>query len=293
MLALGLILGFCLFATATYGLKEQSVALVQEDNAPNVDEILARMKAHDEWQGRYLIEYRAHRKFSATNVRFKEDAMLEVMTTFRRPNTLESQVLRAEGSTIIRERVFNKILEAENETNAKLTKQQISIVPANYDFSYLGREDCDGRECYRLSITPKRREKYLIDGQIWIDAGDGGIVRIQGSPAKRPSFWARRTEIDRRYKRIEGMWLSDRLESVSDVLVAGRSSLKIQYWYESIQTDPQYRTTGDSASLITSPSFPVPSRPPYLNECAPSSSPALSDNECTSWPMARLRAVFN
>jgi len=205
------------------------------------------MKAHDEWQGQYLIEYRAQRKFSATNVRFKEDATLEVLTTFRRPNTLESQVLRAEGSKIIRERVFNKILEAENETNAELTKQQIDIVPANYGFSYLGREDCDGRECYRLSIAPKRKEKYLIDGQIWIDAEDWGIVRVQGSPAKRPSFWVRQTQLDTRYKRIEGMWLSDRLESVSDVLIAGRSSLKIQYSYESIQTDPQYRTTGNSS----------------------------------------------
>jgi hypothetical protein len=70
----------------------------------------------------------SQRKFSATNLRFKADATLEVMTTFRRPNTLESQVLRAEGSKIIRERVFNKILEAENETDAtKLTNQQIDI----------------------------------------------------------------------------------------------------------------------------------------------------------------------
>ena len=106
--------------------------LVQQENAPNVDEILVRMKAHDEWQGQYLIEYRAQRKFSATNVRFKEDATLEVLTTFRRPNTLESQVLRAEGSKIIRERVFNKILEAENETNAtKLTKQPCQRITAS------------------------------------------------------------------------------------------------------------------------------------------------------------------
>jgi hypothetical protein len=133
--------------------------------------------------------------------------------------------------------VFDKILEAENETQSALAKQQIDIVPANYSFSYLAREDCSGRECYRLRITPKRKEKYLIEGQIWIDAEDWGIVRIQGSPAKRPSFWARQTEIDRRYKRIEGMWLSDSLESTSDILIAGRSTLKIQYSYEAIQTD--------------------------------------------------------
>jgi hypothetical protein len=214
--------------------------MVQQENAPSVDEILDRMKAHDEWQGRYLIEYRAQRKFYATNLRFKEEATLEVRTTFRRPDTLESEVLRAEGSKIIRERVFDKILEAENETRSALARQQIDIVLANYSFRYLGREDCASRECYRLGITPRRKEKLLIEGQIWVDAEDWGIVRIQGSPAKRPSFWARQTQIDRRYKRIYGMWLDDRLESISDVFIAGRSSLKIQYSYESIQTDAQY-----------------------------------------------------
>jgi hypothetical protein len=227
--------------------------MVQQESAPNVDEILDRMKAHDEWQRQYLIQYRAQRKFSATNPRFKKDATLEVRTTFRRPDTHESQVLRAEGSGMIRERVFDKILEAENETKSTVTKRQIDIGPANYSFKYLGREDCDGRGCYRLGITAKRKEKYLIEGQIWVDAEDWGIVRIQGSPTKRPSFWTRKTVIDRRYKRMDGMWLNDRLESISDVLVAGRSSLTIQYSYESIETDPQYRVRGDSGIAVPNP----------------------------------------
>ena len=256
MLLLALIFGFCLFTFATHGFGGQSVPMVQQENAPRVDEILDRMKAHDEWQDRYLIEYRAHRKFSATNLRFKEEATLELTTTFHRPDTLESQVLRAEGSKFIRERVFDEILAAENETQSKLARQQIDIVPANYSFSYLEREDCAGRQCFRLRITPRRKEKLLIKGQIWVDAEDWGIVRIQGSPVKRPSFWARQTQIDRRFKRIEGMWLNDSLESVSDVLIAGRSSLQIQYSYESIQTEPQDGSPGNSASLITAPGSP-------------------------------------
>jgi outer membrane lipoprotein-sorting protein len=269
MLTLGLILLFCLITSATYGFGEQAAPMVQQENAPNVDEILERMKAHDEWQQRYLIEYQAQRKFSATNLRFKEDATLEVRTTFRRPDTLESQVLRADGSKFIRERVFDKILEAESETQSTKAKQQVDIVPANYTFGYIGREDCDGRECYRLRIAPKRKEKYLVEGQIWIDAEDWGIVQVQGFLAKRPSFWARQTQIDRRYKRIDGMWLNDRIESISDVFIAGRSSLTIQYSYESIQTDPQYESPAKSALLITTPSLPHPGRPiPYLKKSA-------------------------
>ena len=82
--------------------------------------------------------YRAQRKFHAENLRFKEDATLEVMTTFRRPDTLESQVLRAEGSKLIRERVFNKILEAENEIQSKSARGQVDMV-VWFDFSGWGR----------------------------------------------------------------------------------------------------------------------------------------------------------
>ena len=205
------------------------------------------MKVHDEWQERYLIEYRAQRNFHAANLKFEEAATLEVRTTFRRPDTIESQVLRTEGSKLIRERVFDKILKAENETHSKLAKKQGDIVQANYRFSYIGQELCDDRKCYRLAITPRRREKYSIQGQIWIDAEDWSIVRIQGSPAKRPSFWTRQTQIDRRYKRIYGIWLNDSLESTSDILIAGRSTLRIQYLYEAIETDGSMERLGEAS----------------------------------------------
>ena len=138
MLPSALILGFYLLMLVAGASQEPSVPVVQQEDVPNMDEILNRMKDYDEWQERYLVEYRAQRKFRAENLRFKEDATLEVMTTFRRPDTLESQVLRAEGSKSIRERVFNKILEAENEIQSKSARGQVDIVPANYSFSYLG-----------------------------------------------------------------------------------------------------------------------------------------------------------
>src|SRR5947209_15993715 len=145
LLLFTLILSLCLLTTTTLGFQEQSVPAVQHENPPSVDRILGHIKVHDEWQERYLIEYRAQRNFHAANLRFGEDATLEVRTTFRRPDTIESQVLRAEGSKLIRERVFDKILKAENETHSKLAKKQVDIVQANYRFSYIGQELCDDR----------------------------------------------------------------------------------------------------------------------------------------------------
>ena len=159
-----------------------------------------------------------------------------VQTVFQRPDHLQSTVTQHEGSTLIRSRVFDKILEAESETHSKKDRQQVDIIPANYNFALAGTDDCAGRTCYHLKISPRRRDKYSLDGEIWLDGEDYSIVRLHGSPAKRPSIWTLKTEIDRRYKKVEGMWLPERLDSSSNIVVAGHSVLSIEYNYESVIT---------------------------------------------------------
>jgi hypothetical protein len=202
----------------------------------SLEQILDRMTARNEWQDRRLLEFRAQRKFYAANPRFKTDSTMHVQTIFRRPDVMQSTVTSQEGSKLIRSRVFDKILEAENETHEKKAKQQVDITPANYDFRLAGSQECDGRACFHMTISPRRRDKYSLDGEVWVDAEDYSIVRIHGSPAKRPSFWTLHTEIDRRYRKIDGIWLPDRLDSSSNILIAGQSVLSIEYSYESVQT---------------------------------------------------------
>jgi hypothetical protein len=203
----------------------------------DLDKVLNLMRAHEEWQTRHLIEYQVHRKFYAENARFRQESILEVNTRFRSPSTFESEIVRSEGSQLIRERVFDKILEAEKEAGLKATRGEVAINPANYRFSLLARQDCGGRSCYALQITPKHKNKYSLNGRIWVDAEDGAIVRLQGEPAIRPSFWTLATEVERRYERISGVWLCVDMESASNIFVAGRSTLKINYDYVKIEME--------------------------------------------------------
>lgn len=226
-------------ASVIFGLFLTPVAAVQTNDDPDATDlgkVLNHMRVHDEWQNHHLVEYQAQRRFYAENSRFRQESLLEVKTRFRQPGTLESEVVRSEGSQLIRERVFDKILEAEMEASTGETKREVSITPANYYFALIGKEECDGRACYNLRITPKHKTKYSLNGQIWVDEEDGAIVRMHGSPAVRPSFWTIGTEIERRYKRIEGVWLCIDMESTSNILIAGRSSLKINYEYVKVRT---------------------------------------------------------
>jgi len=86
---------------------------------------------------------------------------LEVQTVFHWPYSLQSTVVRQDGSDFIREHVFDKIIEAESDM---AVSEQADIIPKNYDFSFVGKEDCQGRPCWRLAIKPKRKDKFLIDG---------------------------------------------------------------------------------------------------------------------------------
>jgi hypothetical protein len=74
----------------------------------------------------------------------------------------------------------------------------------------------------------------LVDGSIFVQPGDGDLARIEGRLSKTPSFWTRRVDVVRRYERIAGVRVPVSIESVAHVLIAGRSTFKMTYEYETI-----------------------------------------------------------
>ena len=56
MLPSALILGFYLLMLVAGASQEPSVPVVQQEDVPNMDEILNRMMDYDEWQERYLVD---------------------------------------------------------------------------------------------------------------------------------------------------------------------------------------------------------------------------------------------
>ena len=85
-----------------------------------------------------------------------------------------------------------------------------------------------------LAITPRRKDVLLIDGWVFVKQDDGDLVRIEGRLSKVPSLWTRHVEIVRRYGRIDGVHVPMEIESVAQVLIAGRSTFRMTYEYESI-----------------------------------------------------------
>ena len=173
--------------------------------------------------------YQAVRTFEAENLRFQFRAKMVVRTKVGRDRRAASQAVSFEGSELIRKHVFARILEAEEEAGQQ--PKEVNITPENYRFHFEKMEVWEGRENYVFAITPFRKSKYLIHGRIWLDRNDLEIARIVGSPAKRPSFWTSSVKIEKNYCKQGSRWLPAKLFSESQIFLAGKSKLEIEYNY--------------------------------------------------------------
>lgn len=196
---------------------------------PGVDTVVKRMLEMDQKRREALWRYTAVRQYTGDNKRFKQHAETLAQETYVAPSTKQFDIVIEKGSGYIRKKVFAKLMEAEREAFRQENLDQTRISPENYNFQLLGTEELDGRKAYVLELIPKTRKKYLIKGRIWVDAEDYAMAKMEGQPAKNPSFWTRRVQIIRQYKKVGDFWLPALTWSASDLLIAGRSTLTIEY----------------------------------------------------------------
>jgi hypothetical protein len=187
-------------------------------------------------------QFRALRHLEARNDKFEKRAWMDVWTEGD-PSGFRYEIVSEEGSDYIRSKVFRATLETERKMWASGAADKAALTPANYVFEERGAQP-DGLTL--LTMTPRRKDVMLIDGSIYLNPDDGELVRMEGRLAKSPSFWTRRVEIVRWYRRIAGFRVPTSLESIANVRVAGVSTFRMSYEYESINGQrvgsPQPRT---------------------------------------------------
>jgi hypothetical protein len=193
------------------------------------DQVIQRMIEGDQWRKSALQQYISNRRYVADNERFSKHAEVVVREKYVYPGKKEFQTLSESGSDYIRRKVISKLIDAERDATESQNRDQTRITPENYKFELLGTEEQEGYPCFLIAVVPKYSKKYLMKGRIWVNQEDFAIVRMEGSPAKNPSFWTRQVEFTRRYQKHGPFWLAASIESDSEVVIAGKSSLRIEY----------------------------------------------------------------
>jgi hypothetical protein len=173
--------------------------------------------------------YRAVRRLEAENGGRR--GWLEAVTEFSVESGFSYHVIAEGGSSLVRSKVLRAVLDGEREVIAQGEAARASLAPSNYAFQPNG---VDNEGLANILLSPKRKERVLLSGTMFLQPDDGDLVRLQGRLAKNPSFWVRNVEIVRSYKRIEGVVVPVTLESTAHVRVFGPASLRMTYVYSEI-----------------------------------------------------------
>jgi len=154
----------------------------------------------------------------------KVDSQVVAEVNFKPPASEGYRIERYSGSSR-GQQLVRSVLDHEVEVTSKNNKDRSAISRDNYTFSYLGEASLDGQSCYVLGLKPKRTDKDLISGQVWVDKRSFLIRQIQGDVEKTPSWWLKKVRITLVFAELEGTWVQKSMEAVADVRLVGIHTL--------------------------------------------------------------------
>lgn len=194
-----------------------------EIESPDLIPILQRMEdvEHENpAQSRSYEVTREYKVFRGDDKQPSSEVMAEI--SFVPPYTKTYKITQVEGKSR-GEKMVRELLDQEVEAATKSHESEISR--ANYDFVFLRREKLEIADDYVLRIIPKRKEKYLFRGQIWVDTTTLHIRRVEGVPAKSPSFWLTGIRVTIQFAQVSDKWIPISFDAIATVRFLGHYTI--------------------------------------------------------------------
>jgi hypothetical protein len=196
--------------------------------------IFDELLAHNALRSATLQDYIAIRTYQVVDLKGKVHAEEVGSMEYRAPDKKTFVVTSEKGSLLVRRLALNPLIASEIETAAGKQHHDSAISPANYTLEPLGEQQVGPYQCFVALAIPKRKDKYLFEGKVWIDIEDYAVVRIEGHPAKKLSFWIDRADFVRQYQKIGSFWLPQRDMTLVQVRLYGKKALTIDHHHYSV-----------------------------------------------------------
>ena len=194
------------------------------------DEVMARVFERDSQREKLGRGYRGSREYVLYNYRLNKRAEMVANIVCEQDGAKQFQVVSEEGWGAANRHVLRKMLESESETSRPANRPKSRLVSDNYKFQMLEPEVVEGRTAYVIEVIPKRNDKYLFRGRIWVDTEDFALARAEGQPAKSPSFWTRSVHFVQQYRKSGPFWFPAETTSVTEALIFDRTDVSIRYF---------------------------------------------------------------
>lgn len=226
---------------------------------PGISEsqIFAELNAHNEARKAALVDYASTRTYQVLDLKGKVHAEEIGRMEFHAPDQKKFVTTSEKGSLIVRRMALNPLIASEIEAAAGKAHHDSNISADNYSLVLLGEQQVGPYRCFVARAEPKRRDKYLFEGKLWVDVNDYAIVRIEGHPAKKLSFWIERADFVRQYQKIGPFWLPEKDETFVRVRLYGSKVLTIDH-RDYVVNGAQHneRSTSDRGSHAVAVSLP-------------------------------------
>ncbi|MGC1372488.1 MAG: hypothetical protein WA824_10160 [Candidatus Sulfotelmatobacter sp.] len=197
----------------------------------SAEEVAENLEQRDEERAAALTQVSSQRVYHMHYRGFAGDyeAEMVVEVTYRPPNIKQFRVISQTGSAFVINHIFNRLMQSEQEVVNDQNRQSSALNTENYKFSAAGYDSTPDGDEYVLNLSPKKKNKFLYRGKIWVDAKDFAVVRIQAEPCQNPSLWIKKTEIEHDYKKLDGFWLPAWDHTESEMRFGGEATLSIEY----------------------------------------------------------------
>jgi hypothetical protein len=208
---------------ATLPSSSQVPSSTAEIKSPDLNLIVQRLEDaqhQDPAQSRPYEVTREYKVFRGNDKQPTSEVMAQI--NFVPPDMKTYKITQARGNSR-GEKMVRELLDRETESAKKGHGSEISRT--NYDFVFLRQENFGIVPEYVLRIVPKRKDKYLLRGQIWVDASTFRVRRVEGVPAKSPSFWIKNIHITLQFAELGGMWVPVSFDAIATVRLLGQYTL--------------------------------------------------------------------
>jgi hypothetical protein len=181
---------------------------------------MAQARAEGRARLRPYIVTRSYKLFGKDAGKSKSEVIANI--AFVPPDSKKYSIQETNGSGM-GQILVRRMLVGEVEVEKEHLATDLST--DNYDFRFIRQEDVVGQRCYVLDLLPRRKEQYLLHGDIWVDADTYLPLRFEGEFAKSPSWWVRDVRLTFIYSDVNGMWLQTSTEAAANVRILGLSTM--------------------------------------------------------------------
>jgi hypothetical protein len=203
---------------------------------------IARIDAADLARHTSLAAYTVQEHYSVfRNTDPAPVAEMTVSTRYTLADGKQYASVSQSGSALFRRLLLDKVLASEHDMNLPANRSGYFLNSSNYQMQVNPTPVLrNGRLCYLVTLTARRKSQYLFNGRACFDATDGTLVHLEGSPTQAPSFLAGVITIDRDYTSMDGFSMAIHAEAHSHSLLVGDTVLKIDYSGYQLQPVPAH-----------------------------------------------------